>query len=174
MAHSTICRNPSGAKTSTCCETRSVARQSGAPGRRLKGRLEALGEADRPRRAAPQCWTRPRSAAARPRTDATVMILGESGTGKEVAARFIHNQSRGKNGPSFPLSAVPCRDRLSRASYSATSAELSLVRRRPRKANRVGRWRHVISGRNRRPWGGTTNALVSFCRRTRAAAPGRA
>ena len=37
------------------------------------------------------------------------MILGESGTGKEVAARFIHNQSRRKDGPYVPVecSAMP-------------------------------------------------------------------
>ena len=42
-------------------------------------------------------------------TDATVMILGESGTGKEVTARFIHNQSRRKDGPFVPVecSAMP-------------------------------------------------------------------
>ena len=42
-------------------------------------------------------------------TDATVMILGESGTGKEVMARFIHNQSRRKDGPFVPVecSAMP-------------------------------------------------------------------
>lgn len=75
----------------------------------LKGRLEALGEAD----AAQSCNTvmldqieRCRKAAG---TDATVMILGESGTGKEIAARFIHNQSRRKDGPFVPVecSAMP-------------------------------------------------------------------
>jgi transcriptional regulator with PAS, ATPase and Fis domain len=42
-------------------------------------------------------------------TDATLMILGESGTGKEVMARFIHNQSRRKDGPFVPVecSAMP-------------------------------------------------------------------
>jgi DNA-binding NtrC family response regulator len=42
-------------------------------------------------------------------TDATVMVLGESGTGKEVAARFIHSQSRRKDGPFVPVecSAMP-------------------------------------------------------------------
>jgi DNA-binding NtrC family response regulator len=37
------------------------------------------------------------------------MILGESGTGKEVAARFIHSQSRRKDGPYVPVecSAMP-------------------------------------------------------------------
>jgi DNA-binding NtrC family response regulator len=42
-------------------------------------------------------------------TDATVMVLGESGTGKEVTARFIHNQSRRKDGPFVPVecSAMP-------------------------------------------------------------------
>ena len=37
------------------------------------------------------------------------MILGESGTGKEVTARFIHNQSRRKDGPFVPVecSAMP-------------------------------------------------------------------
>jgi DNA-binding NtrC family response regulator len=37
------------------------------------------------------------------------MILGESGTGKEVTARFIHEQSRRKDGPFVPVecSAMP-------------------------------------------------------------------
>jgi DNA-binding NtrC family response regulator len=37
------------------------------------------------------------------------MILGESGTGKEVMARFIHSQSRRKDGPFVPVecSAMP-------------------------------------------------------------------
>ena len=75
----------------------------------LKGRLEALGEADaaRSRSAAMlEQMEKCRRAAA---TDATVMILGESGTGKEVMARFVHNQSRRKDGPFVPVecSAMP-------------------------------------------------------------------
>jgi two-component system, NtrC family, response regulator AtoC len=70
---------------------------------KLKGRLEALGEADAARsrnaRMLDQMDKGRRAAA----TDATVMILGESGTGKEVTARFIHNQSRRKNGPFVPV-----------------------------------------------------------------------
>jgi DNA-binding NtrC family response regulator len=76
---------------------------------RLKGRLEALGETDAPqsRNAAMLEQTeKGRRAAA---TDATIMILGESGTGKEVMARYIHNQSRRKNGAFVPVecSAMP-------------------------------------------------------------------
>jgi two-component system response regulator AtoC len=70
---------------------------------RLKGRLEALGETDAPqsRNAAMLEQTeKGRRAAA---TDATVMLLGESGTGKEVMARYIHNQSRRKNGAFVPV-----------------------------------------------------------------------
>jgi two-component system response regulator AtoC len=75
----------------------------------LKGRLEALGEADAAQsRSAAMLdqMSKCRRAAA---TDATVMILGESGTGKEVAARFIHNQSQRKDGPFVPVecSAMP-------------------------------------------------------------------
>jgi DNA-binding NtrC family response regulator len=75
----------------------------------LKGRLEALGEADAARTRSPSMMDqmeRCRRAAA---TDATVMILGESGTGKEVAARFMHNESRRKDGPFVPVecSAMP-------------------------------------------------------------------
>ncbi len=75
----------------------------------LKGRLEALGEADaaRSRSAAMlEQMEKCRRAAA---TDATVMILGESGTGKEVMARFVHNQSRRRDGPFVPVecSAMP-------------------------------------------------------------------
>jgi DNA-binding NtrC family response regulator len=76
---------------------------------RLKGRLESLGEADAAlsRSAAMlEQMEKCRRAAA---TDATVMILGESGTGKEVMARFIHNQSRRKDGAFMPVecSAMP-------------------------------------------------------------------
>jgi DNA-binding NtrC family response regulator len=76
---------------------------------RLKGRLEALGETEHPQSrsaAMLDLIDRSRRAAA---TDATVMILGESGTGKEVMARYIHSQSRRKNGSFVPVecSAVP-------------------------------------------------------------------
>ena len=70
---------------------------------RLKGRLEALGEADQPQTrsaAMLELTERARRAAA---TDATVMILGESGTGKEVMARFIHSQSRRRNRAFVPV-----------------------------------------------------------------------
>jgi DNA-binding NtrC family response regulator len=75
----------------------------------LKGRLEALGEADAAQTrslAMLDQMDKCRRAAA---TDATVMILGESGTGKEVAARFLHEQSRRKDGPFVPVecSAMP-------------------------------------------------------------------
>jgi len=76
---------------------------------RLKGRLEALGETDAPQTrsvAMVHQTDKCRRAAA---TDATVMILGESGTGKEVMARFIHSESRRKDGPFVPVecSAMP-------------------------------------------------------------------
>ena len=75
----------------------------------LKGRLEALGEADEAQSrsgAMNETMQKCRRAAA---TDATVMILGESGSGKEVAARFIHSQSPRKDGPFVPVecSAMP-------------------------------------------------------------------
>ena len=75
----------------------------------LKGRLEALGEADAAESrsgAMLEMMEKCRRAAT---TDATVMILGESGSGKEVTARFIHNQSRRKDGPFVPVecSAMP-------------------------------------------------------------------
>ena len=75
----------------------------------LKGRLEALGETDHPQSrsaAMLELSDKARRAAA---TDATVMILGESGTGKEVMARYIHCQSRRKNGPfvAVECSALP-------------------------------------------------------------------
>ena len=75
----------------------------------LKGRLEALGEADAAQSRSPAMldqMSKCRRAAA---TDATIMILGESGTGKEVTARFIHNQSQRKDGPFVPVecSAMP-------------------------------------------------------------------
>ena len=76
---------------------------------RLKGRLESLGEADAAQSRSPamvEQWEKCRPAAG---TEATVMILGESGTGKEVTARFIHEQSRRKDGPFVPVecSAMP-------------------------------------------------------------------
>ena len=76
---------------------------------KLKSRLESLGETDTAETRSPlmrEQMDRCRKAAA---TDATVMILGESGTGKEVTARFIHNQSRRKDGPFVPVecSAMP-------------------------------------------------------------------
>jgi DNA-binding NtrC family response regulator len=75
----------------------------------LKGRLEALGEADAAQSRSGsmlEMMEKCRRAAA---TDATVMILGESGSGKEVAARFMHGQSRRKDGPFVPVecSAMP-------------------------------------------------------------------
>ena len=75
----------------------------------LKGRLEALGEADAAQSRSPAMldqMSKCRRAAA---TDATIMILGESGTGKEITARFIHNQSQRRDGPFVPVecSAVP-------------------------------------------------------------------
>ena len=75
----------------------------------LKNRLESLGEADAAQsRSAAMLDQVEKSRRAAP-TEATVMILGESGTGKEVMARFIHNQSRRKDGPFVPVecSAMP-------------------------------------------------------------------
>ena len=76
---------------------------------RLKGRLEALGESDRPQSRSAvmlELTDKARRAAV---TDATVMILGESGTGKEVMARFIQTQSPRRNRPFVPVecSALP-------------------------------------------------------------------
>jgi DNA-binding NtrC family response regulator len=75
----------------------------------LKDRLEALGETEEAQSRSPAMldqMSKCRRAAA---TDATLMILGESGTGKEVMARFIHTQSRRKDGPFVPVecSAMP-------------------------------------------------------------------
>jgi two-component system response regulator AtoC len=75
----------------------------------LKGRLEALGEADAAQTRSPSMLEQMEKCRRAAATDATVMILGESGTGKEVAARFMHNQSRRKDGPFVPVecSAMP-------------------------------------------------------------------
>ena len=75
----------------------------------LKGRLEALGEADAVQTRSPAMLDQVAKCRRAAPTEATVMILGESGTGKEVAARFIHNQSRRKDGPFVPVecSAMP-------------------------------------------------------------------
>jgi len=75
----------------------------------LKGRLEALGEADAAQSRSTPMLDQMEMCRRAAGTDATVMILGESGTGKEVMARFIHNQSRRKDGPFVPVecSAMP-------------------------------------------------------------------
>jgi two-component system response regulator AtoC len=75
----------------------------------LKGRLEALGEADAAQSHSPAMLDQMNKCRRAAATDATVMVLGESGTGKEVAARFIHDQSRRKDGPFVPVecSAMP-------------------------------------------------------------------
>ena len=75
----------------------------------LKDRLEALGEADAAQRHSPAMLDQLNKCRRAAATDATVTVLGESGTGKEVTARFIHNQSRRKDGPFVPVecSAMP-------------------------------------------------------------------
>ena len=75
----------------------------------LKGRLEALGEADAAQSRSPAMLDQMDKCRRAAATDATVMILGESGTGKEVTARFLHEQSRRKDGPFVPVecSAMP-------------------------------------------------------------------
>ena len=75
----------------------------------LKCRLEALGEADAAQTRSPAMLDQMEKCRKAAATDATVMILGESGTGKEVTARFMHNQSRRKDGPFVPVecSAMP-------------------------------------------------------------------
>jgi len=75
----------------------------------LKGRLEALGEADAAQTHSPVMLDLVDKCRRAAPTEATVMILGESGTGKEVTARFIHNHSRRKDGPFIPVecSAMP-------------------------------------------------------------------
>jgi DNA-binding NtrC family response regulator len=76
---------------------------------RLKGRLESLGESEAAQSRSPLMLEQTERCRRAAVTDATVMILGESGTGKEVMARFIHNQSRRKDGPFVPVecSAMP-------------------------------------------------------------------
>jgi len=75
----------------------------------LKDRLEALGEAEEAQSRSPAMLDQMNKSRRAAATDATLMILGESGTGKEVMARFIHNQSRRKDGPFVPVecSAMP-------------------------------------------------------------------
>jgi DNA-binding NtrC family response regulator len=76
---------------------------------RLKGRLESLGETEAAQSSSPAMLDQMDKCRRAAATDATVMILGESGTGKEVMARFIHEQSRRKDGPFVPVecSAMP-------------------------------------------------------------------
>jgi DNA-binding NtrC family response regulator len=75
----------------------------------LKDRLAALGEPDAAASRSPAMLDQMNKCRRAAATDATVMILGESGTGKEVTARFIHEQSRRKDGPFVPVecSAMP-------------------------------------------------------------------
>ena len=75
----------------------------------LKGRLEALGEADAAQSRSAGVLDQMERCRRAAITDATVMILGESGTGKELTARFIHDQSRRREGPFVPVdcSAMP-------------------------------------------------------------------
>ncbi len=75
----------------------------------LKGRLEALGETDCAQSRSPAMLDQIEKCRRAASTEATVMILGESGTGKEVIARFLHAQSRRKNGPyvAVECSAMP-------------------------------------------------------------------
>ncbi len=75
----------------------------------LKDRLESLGEADAAQSRSAAMLDQMEKCRRAAATDATVMVLGESGTGKEVMARFIHNQSRRKDGPFVPVecSAMP-------------------------------------------------------------------
>ncbi len=76
---------------------------------RLKGRLESLGDTDAAQSRSPAMLEQMEKCRRAAATDATIMILGESGTGKEVTARFIHNQSRRRDGPFVPVecSAMP-------------------------------------------------------------------
>ncbi len=76
---------------------------------RLKGRLEALGEADAAQSRNSAMLDQMDKCRRAAGTDATVMILGESGTGKEITARFIHKQSHRHDGPFMPVecSAMP-------------------------------------------------------------------
>ncbi len=75
----------------------------------LRGRLEQLGESDHPQSRSSAMLEQIEKCRRAAPTDATVMILGESGTGKEVMARYIHGESRRKNGPFVPVecSAMP-------------------------------------------------------------------
>jgi DNA-binding NtrC family response regulator len=75
----------------------------------LKGRLESVGETETAVSRSPAMTDQVEKARRAAATDATVMLLGESGTGKEVIARYIHNQSRRKDGPFVPVecSAMP-------------------------------------------------------------------
>ena len=66
---------------------------------RLKGRLESLGETEAAQSRSAAMLDQMEKCRRAAATDATVMILGESGTGKEIMARFIHGQSRRKDGP---------------------------------------------------------------------------
>ncbi len=69
----------------------------------LKGRLEALGEADALESRSPRMAAEMEKARQAAASDATVLITGESGTGKEVLARWIHGRSPRRAGPFVPI-----------------------------------------------------------------------
>jgi len=75
----------------------------------LKDRLESLGETEAAQSRSQVMLDQMNKCRRAAATDATLMILGESGSGKEVMARFVHNQSRRKDGPFVPVecSAMP-------------------------------------------------------------------
>ena len=141
---------------------------------RLKGRLEALGETDHPQSrsaAMLELTEKARRAAA---TDATVMILGESGTGKEVMARYIQSQSPRKNRPFVPVecSAMPG-SLIESELFGYERGAFTGADRTKKGPDRIGRRRHAVPGRDRRPERGTANAPVPLRRRARTAAAGR-
>lgn len=75
----------------------------------LSSRLEAIGESTGLSSRSPAMQAQIEMCRRAAPTDATVMILGESGSGKEVMSRFIHANSRRRNGPfvAVECSAMP-------------------------------------------------------------------
>ena len=109
--------------------------------------MKSLGEADAAQSRSPAMLEQMEKCRRAAATDATVMILGESGTGKEVTARFIHNQSRRKDGPFVPVecSAMPG-SLIESELFGYERGAFTGAETHQEGADRIGRRRHAVSG----------------------------
>ncbi len=141
---------------------------------RLKGRLEDLGEAEAAQSHSSAMLNQMDKCRRAAGTDATVMILGESGTGKEVAARFIHQQSRRKDGPFVPVecSAMPG-SLIESELFGYERGAFTGAERTKKGLIESADGGTLVPRRNWRPGRGIADAALSFCRGAGIAASGR-